>query len=151
MKTIDKYDRDNFGLTAKQERAIVLKVSGLSNTEIANELKIDRGTLYSWSKKENFQSFFAFLTNECRSNMINGLLGMHEELIQGLRDSLNSENDSVKFKAATWLYEKIWEMNFGSDNPYSRIESISRKNEWNTPMGTIDDDLYQSLISKNNL
>lgn len=95
------------GLTPTQEQAATLLASGVSVTDVANRLEISRAAIYLWQKQITFKCFFNRRCSESRNSLLNGLYGLANEALATIRDSLHSENEQVRLKAAMWITEKI--------------------------------------------
>ena len=98
-------------LTAKQQQAISLFLSCKNDTEVAEELGVARQTVNTWKNKN--QGFAAELDrqqqelNQKNRLQLSGLVG---QSIRVLRQSLESENERIRFSTsihvlkATGLY-----------------------------------------------
>lgn len=139
------------GLTAVQEKAAQLLLVGMSKTEIANELKIDRGTLYNWIDKLTFQAYMNKLFEEAKKNSELGLFSMVNKAVLALNSSLESDNKSVKLKAAIWLFETIKNMTPGESNPREIIRNMSNEYMKFEPDVIFNVQKYDFLIEKYDL
>lgn len=95
------------GLTPTQEQAAMLLASGETLTAVADKVNVNRSTIYKWQALITFQCFFNRQCADLRSNLRNGLFGLADEALTAIRNSLHSDNESVRLKAAMWLTEKI--------------------------------------------
>lgn len=101
--TISQYT----GLTPTQEQAATLLASGVSVTDVAKQLDIARSTLYVWQKQTTFKVFFNKRCSDARSTLVVGLFGLADEALKTIRESLNSENEQIRLKAAMWITDKL--------------------------------------------
>ncbi len=151
---INKIDAVNkaTGLTPLQEQAIVLLLSGNNVSSVANQLSIDRGTIYQWQEKENFQAFYNSLQKKIKFETESGLMGMYNDAIQSLKNSLNSDNEQVRLKASIWLIEEIKSKQIGQSDPRILIKGKCTENGFNIDFGThLNESEYQRLLKENNL
>lgn len=135
MKKIDKIQQNSTlsgvevaneetGLTPLQEKAVLLLISGKNVTEVANELQIDRSTLYNWIDKIPFKAFYNKQRKEINDIITNGLLSLYNEAIKAVKDGLKSLNGSVKLKAAFWLIERLESQSIGETDPRKMINNV---------------------------
>lgn len=139
------------GLTPLQEKAVALIVNGKSYTDTAKELKIDRSTLYAWSSKINFQAYYNRFISDVRQDVINELHSFHLDAVKVIRDSLKSENASVKIKVAFWLIEKLEKRDIGNPDPRNWIKKLSTSNGFDHAFSpkTLDNEKYRQLCEDN--
>ncbi len=148
MDTINK----TTGLTPQQEKSVALLVSGKNHTEASKELKIDRGTLYNWMQKTNYRSYYNRLCIETKQDMENGLLGLVEDSIKAIKNSLKSDNEAIRLKAAIWLLEKLSNLEFGSPDPISELRKMCWENTVDfDPFETFNQSKFERLCKENNL
>lgn len=95
------------GLTPTQEKAATLLASGVSVTDVATQLDVARSTLYVWQKQTTFKVFFNRRCSDARSTLVVGLFGLADEALRAIRESLQSENEQVRLKAAMWITDKL--------------------------------------------
>jgi len=95
------------GLTPMQERAAALLVAGKGLQETANELNIDRGTLYNWQRSIPFTAEYNRLRSELKGVVLGGLFDLHRQALDTLRKCLESENEALAFKAAVRIIDTV--------------------------------------------
>lgn len=140
------------GLTPIQERAIILLVSGKNITDVSNELNIDRGTLYNWFDRIAVKAYYNRLCNEIKENIQNGLLGMYNEAIQAIGDSLKSDNETIKLKTAVWLIEQFKGLTIGETNPKQMIKNACMETTTDVDWGiSLNESKYKLLLKENGL
>ena len=98
---------EHTGLTPTQEQAADLLASGVSVTDVAEKLNIARSTLYVWQKQTTFKVYFNKRCSDARSTLVVGLFGLADEALSTIRESLRSENEQVRLKAAMWITDKL--------------------------------------------
>ena len=76
------------GLTPTQERACSLLASGAKTAEVAQKLDVPEQTIYL-------------------------LFGLKDEAVTAIRESLNSTNESVRLKAASYIIDKLQNVEVG--------------------------------------
>ncbi len=136
------------GLTPKQERAVQLQITGKSITQIAQELKIDRGTLYNWSEAINYQSYLNKLMAETQRQCEIDLLSLRGLSFEAIVSCLNSENEAIKIKTAMWIFTQLANLQTGETNPQKVIESQCQ-NQF--AFIDLDQSKYEALMKENNL
>ena len=87
-------------LTSKQRRAIYLMVKGLTNIEIAAQLKMRRETLSRWKKKPEFAKKFDQVMEEFRLGMQHRLANLIDASITTVRSELSYSNDPKRIQTA---------------------------------------------------
>ena len=139
------------GLSPAQEKAIVLLLSGKSITDISRELNVDRTTIYLWQEKETFQAYYNFLAKKIKIETEGNLLGIYNDAIQVVKDSLHSDNESIKLKSALWLIDRIDNQEIGEPNPIELIKSKCMEStlDWNTE--SLNEEKFSKMIQENNL
>jgi len=143
---------DNTGLTPLQQKAVGLLVSGKSITEVSNELKIDRGTLYNWIDKITFKAYFNKQCNEVKNDTFNGLMGLYNDSVKAIKDSINSSNQTLRFKAAIWLIEQLNNLSFDETDPIEMIKKECIVNNLDFDFSTsFDENKYKLLLKENGL
>ena len=95
------------GLTPTQEQAATLLASGVSVTDVATQLDVSRATIYVWQKQTTFKCYFNRRCSDARSSLVVGLYGLANEALQTIRESLQSQNEQVRLKAAMWITDKL--------------------------------------------
>ena len=139
------------GLSPIQEKTIILLLSGKSITDIAKELNVDRTTIYSWQEKETFQAYYSFLAKKIKIETEGNLFGMYHDAIQAVKDSLLSNNESIKLKSALWLIDKIEKLEIGETNPRKLIKSKCMDTTLVWDPGYLNEDKFLRMLKENNL
>ena len=139
------------GLSPIQEKTIILLLSGKSITDIAKELNVDRTTIYSWQEKETFHAYYSFLAKKIKIETEGNLFGMYQNAIQAVKDSLQSDNESIKLKSALWLIDKIDKYEIGEIDPRMLIRSNCMEStlDWNTEY--LNEEKFSRMLKENNL
>lgn len=117
---------EHTGLTPTQEKAADLLASGVSVTDVAERIGIARSTLYVWQKQITFKVYFNKRCSDARSTLVVGLFGLADEALQTIRESLKSENETLRLKAAMWITDKLQSMEI------SQTDLIATLQEENT-------------------
>ncbi len=142
------------GLTPIQEKAAILLVSGKNVSDVSNELNIDRGTMYNWFEKINFQAYcYNRICAEVKETIKNGLFGLYDEALNAIKDSLKSENASIKLKTAFWLIKRIDLQDIGQTDPRKSIraecmEELINVSDWGM---RFNNEKYKDLCKENGL
>lgn len=57
--------------------------------------------------------------------MVRGLLGLADDAVKAIRESLNSANDAVRLKAAFWIADKVGNMELGHTDVVEALKAES--------------------------
>lgn len=117
----NQQNRTKSGLTPIQEQAAILLASGESITAISEKLDINRSTIYEWQEVFTFRCYYNKQCESIKERMKAGLFGLQEEAINAIRGSLQSDNASVRLKAATWLLERLSNTEIKDTDPIAFI------------------------------
>lgn len=141
------------GLSPIQEKAIFSLLSGSKISDVATQLSIDRSTIYLWQEKENFQAYYNYLKGKIKFITETNLIGLYNESLQVIKESLNSQNESMRIKSALWIVENILSQEKQETDPIKIIKAKCEKEAHNFDLINIffDKNLYQSLLKDNNL
>ena len=142
------------GLSPIQEKAVSLLISGKTITDVSNELNIDRGTLYNWTEKINFESYYSKLCIEIKRNVKNELMSFYDKALNAILMGLQSDNESIKIKTAFWLFERLDSQTIGETDPRKRIKDLCYTNPRETPEGwgmVFDKSKYEMLCRENGI
>ena len=101
------------GLTPLQERAAVMLASGSSVVSVAEELKVSKGTIYQWRRLITFTCYLNEQKKDFVDTIKGGVMSLADEAIAAIRDSLHSDNEATRLKAAMWVADKAKEFNVG--------------------------------------
>ncbi len=111
------------GLTPTQERACSMLASGATIEAVAEEVKVPESTLLLWQRQTTFKCYF----NQKRSNVIGsltqGVYSLAQEAVNALRNSLNSENEQVRLKAATYIVDKLQSIEVGQTDIIQAVKA----------------------------
>lgn len=101
------------GLTPLQERAAIMLASGSSVVSVAEELNISKGTLYQWRRLVTFTCYQNEQKKDYLDTIRGGVMSLADEAIAAIRDSLHSDNEATRLKAAMWVADKAKEYQVG--------------------------------------
>jgi hypothetical protein len=133
------------GLSDMQERAVQLIVSGKTKAEVAQDLNIDRSTLYKWSDKIAFEAYYNLLKKDVQDQSINKLLGLYDKAISAISKGLESDSESIRIKTALWLIERIGGHEISYTDPKEVIRLMCRSGS------DFDEVKYKKLLKENDL
>jgi len=120
-------------LTPKQIKALPLMVGGMSSSEIAQIQSVSEVQLSKWKKDKNFMAVLDGERKEALSEAKKVLSGLTVKAVDVLKQSLQSNNENIRLKAAIYLL----------DTSQSSVTSLTTEYE---EYGEIDiNDLYKSL------
>ena len=95
------------GLTAQQEKCALLLAAGTRITDAAQQIGTSRGTLYRWLEQPAFQCYYNQVKKDVQQVVEGSLLNLHQQAIEGIKASLESQKEEVRLRACTWLVERI--------------------------------------------
>lgn len=101
------------GLTPTQERACSLLASGAKTAEVAQKLDVPEQTIYLWQKQTTFVCYYNKQRSVIKSAAVQSLFGLMDEAVTAIRESLNSTNESVRLKAASYIIDKLQNVEVG--------------------------------------
>lgn len=101
------------GLTPTQERACSLLASGAKTAEVAQQLDVPEKTLYLWQKQTTFVCYYNKQRSVIKDAAVQSLFGLMDEAVTAIRESLNSTNESVRLKAASYIIDKLQNVEVG--------------------------------------
>ena len=104
------------GLTAVQEKCAALIASGTSITDAARELGISRGSVYRWQSLLPFKCYLNALKQDVKAAVEGRVLGLHAKALESVEGCLDSPNEAVRLKAATWILDKASQLDAGAAN-----------------------------------
>lgn len=143
------------GLTPQQEQAAILLASGNTITATAQELNVDRGTVYRWQGKACFQAFFNKLCSDIQTRSTSGLYGLFDSAIQALKDSLQSDNSAIRLKAALSVLDRVKDVKIGETNPIKMIKaqctSITLPDDFNWGTHHLNEKRFMQICKEHNL
>ena len=123
------------GLTPTQERACSLLASGAKTTAVAEQLEIPEQTLYLWQKQTAFVCFYNKQRSVIKNAAVQSLFGLMDEAVTAIRESLNSTNESVRLKAATYIVDKLQNMEIGRTDIVEAVRAEATYSDGWEPMG----------------
>lgn len=101
------------GLTPIQEEAAIMLAKGQTIEEISESLNLNKGELIEWTQVVTFQCFLSQQNRAFKETLRSNIFGLAEQAVRAITESLSSDNEQVKLKAATWIVDKINELNTG--------------------------------------
>lgn len=111
------------GLTATQEKACSMLASGEPVEAVAKEINVPEQTLYLWQKQKTFKCYYNKRRSIIRDVAAQSLFALANEAVRAVRDSLNSTNESVKLKAATYILEKLQDVEVGTTDIIEAVKA----------------------------
>ena len=126
----------NTGLTPLQEKAATLLAGGMTITEVAGAVSIDRTTIYRWLSIVTFQCYLNRQAADNKESLRNGLFSLTNEALAAIRQSLQSSNEATRLKAAIWLIERVESATVGYTDPRAALKDEQTKEtfgDWGGP------------------
>lgn len=108
---------EEINLPPKQQQMVALLIAGRSVTSIAEELKIDRTTVYEWRALETCQAEYNRLAADIKAEIECGIVSLYGKAIKALHDCLESDNDKIKYEAALHLLNQSRNWTPGPTDP----------------------------------
>lgn len=144
------------GLTPIQEQAAIMLASGDSTTSVSERLNLNRSTIYQWQKKITFQCFLNFQRKEAKETLKNGLLGLYNDALKAVKQSLSSDNESIKLKTAMWIIAKVEKNPIGNTDAREVLRKQATQTEcllpdWEVEKEVFNEIEYQKLLDENGL
>ena len=134
------------GLTPTQEQAATLLASGMSVTDVAKQLDVARSTIYVWQRETTFKVFFNRQCSDARGTLVVGLFGLADEALKTIRESLNSEDERIRLKAAMWITDKLQSMEIQQTDLFTALQEESTYAErWEKRESFHEDEYRQRL------
>ena len=99
-------NKDEYKLSPAQGQAAQLLADGSKVNDVAEVVKVNRGTIWSWSKKPSFMAEINRIRNEYRESCQSMMLGLHAEAVETIQRCMNSDSDMVALKAALAVIDK---------------------------------------------
>lgn len=134
------------GLTPTQEQAATLLASGVSVTDVASQLEVSRAAIYLWQKQTTFKCFFNSQCSEARSTLLGGLYGLASEALQTIRESLQSQNEQVRLKAAMWITDKLQSIEIKETDVITAIKDEVTYSQWGDLTPDFHEDEYRARL-----
>jgi len=94
----------------QQQQALTLLASGKSVDEISETLDIHRTTLWRWRKNPEFIARFNQLIQQGKEKQIQSFINLQQRAFEVFEEALSSENELLRFKAATVIIDKVKEL-----------------------------------------
>lgn len=92
---------NELGLTEQQDQAAsLLAYGGIEKQEIAKIVKCSRTTLWQWEKKPEFMAAVDIHKRDKKNVARSMMLGILEKAIKVQEDLLQSDDESIRFKAS---------------------------------------------------
>lgn len=87
--------------------------SGETLTKIAQQLHLNRSTLYEWQTNQAFQCYYNQQCQEFQQDVKNALFGLHRQAVDTLNELLERGNENTRLKAALWIIERVASIKVG--------------------------------------
>lgn len=137
------------GLTPTQEKTALLLASGQNIKAVAECVKVNRSTIYSWLK---YAPFVCFYNRQCADNkntLMAGLCGLADEALQTIKSCLHSANEATRLKTAIWLTERIFNTQIGEADIRTVIEKECTGDAWGAlPETFFNESKYKKRLSE---
>jgi DNA-binding CsgD family transcriptional regulator len=115
------YSEHKSCLTPQQEQAAALLASGKTITDTATDLQISRSTVHRLLQDNLFITYYNLLCQEIKINVKNNLFALQKKAFSAITEAFNSDNDTVRLKAAIWVIENIQSVEIGNTSPVDAL------------------------------
>ena len=138
------------GLTPTQERACSLLASGENAISVAQQVGVEENTIFLWQSNISFKCFYNRQRYIRKEAAVQSLFGLYEDAVKAIRESLNSENESVKLKAATYIVDKLQNVEIGRTDIIEQVKAEATHNPLNEWGGgaELDEDEYRERLNE---
>ena len=120
--------KDEYTLSPAQGQAAQLLADGSKVNDVAEVVKVNRGTIWSWSKKPSFMAEINRIQNEYRESCQSMMLGLHAEAVETIQRCMNSDSDMVALKAALAVIDKAESFQEKEEIP-ERLDRFTRNRD----------------------
>ncbi len=120
------------GLTPTQERACSLLASGAKTADVAQQLDVPEESIYLWQKQTTFSCYYNKQRSVIKNAAVQSLFGLMDEAVTAIRESLSSTNESVRLKAASYIIDKLQDVEVGKTDI---IEAVKAEATYSDPEG----------------
>ena len=134
------------GLTPQQEKACIMLASGESYTAVAEQLDINRGTLYKWQSLPTFECYYNLQCKDYQDGVKNGLLGLHRRAIETITELMINGNESTRLRASIWVLDKVANINIGSVDVRAVLQNQCTSVDWGFP--DFDEKGYKKMLKE---
>ena len=121
-------NKDEYTLSPAQGQAAQLLADGSKVNDVAEVVKVNRGTIWSWSKKPSFMAEINRIQNEYRESCQSMMLGLHAEAVETIQRCMNSDSDMVALKAALAVIDKAESFQEKEEIP-ERLDRFTRNRD----------------------
>ena len=120
--------KDEYTLSPAQGQAAQLLADGSKVNDVAEVVKVNRGTIWSWSKKPSFMAEINRIRNEYRESCQSMMLGLHADAVETIQRCMNSDSDMVALKAALAVIDKAESFQEKEEIP-ERLDRFTRNRD----------------------
>ena len=95
------------GLTPAQEKVAQLLAVGMKVKDVAENISVNRATIWNWKKDPNFIAHMNNLRNEYRDSCLSAIWSLHSDAEETLKKSLRANSESVALRAALAILARV--------------------------------------------
>lgn len=137
------------GLTPTQERACSLLASGAKTAEVAKKLDVPEQTIYLWQKQTTFVCYYNKQRSVIKNAAVQSLFGLMDEAVTAIRESLNSTNESVRLKAASYIIDKLQNIEVGKTDIVEAVRAeATYSEEWGITENVFHEREYRDRLKE---
>lgn len=117
-------DSLTYGLTTQQIQAANLLATGQTVTATAEQLGLNRSTLYDWGKQPPFYCYVNRLKSDAKKNAENSLFSLISDAARAVRECLNSPDDKTRLQAAKFVFESVAKTEIATSDPVAELRRV---------------------------
>lgn len=139
------------GLTAIQEQTAILLASGESITSVAEQMNVNRSTIYLWQGMLTFQCFYNKQAKDIREGLKNRIFKLADMALNVLKDSLQSDNEQLRLKASLAILDRIESTEIGRSDAREVLKEEATFEGMFESEASFHEEVYQKLLKENGL
>lgn len=122
--------------------------SGETIEAVAEKMNVSESTLLLWQRQTTFKCLLNQKRSNIKGSLTQGVYALAMEAVNALRESLNSENEQVRLKAATYVVDKLQSMEIGQTDIVEavRAEATHTDGGWDMDAVFHEDEYRARLI-----
>ena len=139
------------GLTPTQERACSLLASGAKTADVAQQLDVPEESIYLWQKQTTFSCYYNKQRSVIKNAAVQSLFGLMDEAVTAIRESLNSTNESVRLKAASYIIDKLQNVEVGKTDIVEAVKAeatYSDTDRWGITENVFHENEYRDRLQE---
>jgi hypothetical protein len=109
MMSKNKTNQKTF--TAKQLKVLECLAVNPNVEDVAKKTRVSKSSIYRWMQEDgSFNCRLVEIRTELLDDTIDQVKGYCYKALRGISDLMDSENESIKLKACTYMYDKALQL-----------------------------------------